>query len=339
MPIGPPLGFGVTIAGAEFGTDSPNFCNQNPGTPGRDYLYPSVQTIQSLAARGIRHFRLPVRWERLQTTLFSELEDRETDRLTETLDAIAAAGGTTILDVHNYGRYRLRVAGQIRDCIIDEVIDGTVPVPRAALASFWRAVAIRFGHHRAVSTYGLMNEPHDMGGSDWTAISQSVVESIRGVDRETWLLVAGDDWSSAARFETANGPRAWIDDLAGRTAYEAHCYLDGDASGQYKLSYDDESRLDPNLVNRPAERLAPFIDWCGRNRVPGVLGELGVPAGDRRWNRLLIDQMKTIRDASMVSYTWAAGDWWGDYPMSIQPTSNPSADNLSLRILRAFAAG
>jgi endoglucanase len=226
-----------------------------------------------------------------------------------------------ILDLHNYGRYRLTTSGKVVECVIDEPIDGRVLVSRNDFADFWRKFALEFRDQPAVHSFGLMNEPHHMGGSDWKAISQAAVVAIRATGSKNLLLVAGDDWSSAERWGQANGSKPWINDPVRRIAYEAHCYFDHDSSGKYRLSYDEELAKDPDLRERGRRRVTPFIEWCAKNRVQGVVGEFATPR-DAKWKQVLAPFLSTLRDSNMDSVWWAAGDWWRNYPMSLQPSAN-----------------
>ncbi len=103
-----------------------------------------------------------------------------------------------------------------------------------------------------------------------------------------------------------------------RITYEGHCYFDADSSGSYKRSYHDEVASDKELEHRGELRVSRFISWCRANRVSGVVGEFGVPA-DPGWLRVLGHFLKALDQAGMESCSWAAGEWWGEYKLSIQP--------------------
>jgi endoglucanase len=242
--------------------------------------------------------------------------------------------GEVVLDVHNYGRYCLRRDGKKQECVIDEKAGRTVPVSRDHFADLWRRLSEVFRDEPAVVAYGLMNEPHDMGSSDWKGISQAAVDAIRGGKDRKQILVAGDGWSNAHRFGEVNGSRAWIKDPADRVVYEAHCYFDEDCSGHYKLDYDKELARDARLENRGEERLRPFVRWCRANRVRGFLGEFGIPAGDERWEKVLARFLRALDDAGMDGCYWAAGEWWGDYPLSLQPRHDFKLAAPQLRVLK-----
>ncbi len=311
---------GVSIAGPEFGDGNPGFCNRRPGRLDIDYTYNSQRTVAYFCQRGIRLFRLPIRWERLQPRLGQPLNPFELQQICQFIGWVKAHGGSVILDIHNYGRYVMDINGQPRACIIDEVVAGQVRVPRLAFVDLWKRLSEVFADEPTVVAYALMNEPHDMGNSDWKRISQAAVNGIRALNDAKPIMVAGDGWSNAFLFAKINGPKAWIHDPLNRTIYEAHCYFDKDYSGQYTHSFAHELQQDPTLPRRPIERLQPFIQWCQTNQVPGFLGEFGVPLNDPNWRQLLKTCVDMLRQVKLGGCYWAAGEWWGnDYPLSIQP--------------------
>lgn len=319
--IAPPWRFtsGVSLAGAEFGVGRADFSNANPGVHGKDYQYPERRTIEYFAAHGLALLRLPIRWERLQPRLNQPLDSAELARLRQTLKHAANCGAVAVVDLHNYGRYHLLLDGRPRAVVIDEAISGAQPVTRATFADFWRRLAKEVAGNATIVGLGLMNEPHDMGPSDWKGISQSAVDAIREVNQETHVVVAGDGWSNAHRFEHFNGPRAWVRDPANRVVYESHCYFDADASGKYARSFASELGDDPQLAGRGAKRLRVFTEWCKRNGVPGMIGEFGIPGDNPGWQGVLAGALEVIAQSGSASCYWAAGEWWNDYPLSIQP--------------------
>ena len=317
-------GIGVSLAGPEFGGDKTTFCNLRPGVVDVDYVFPKEETVQFFTGQGADFLRLPIRWERLQSQPGGSLDESYLKHILVFCDFARKHKIGVLVDLHNYGRYRRKSNGAVQAIVIDQKVDGQIPVSRDHFADLWRRLATRLALHQAVIGYGLMNEPHDMGDSDWKAISQTAVNSIRTVDRRTTIVVAGDQWSSAVNFAEANGARAWISDLIGPIVYEAHLYFDSDAAGKYQRSFATEAKLDRNLGNRADLRINPFLQWCQKNSVRGILGEVGSPA-DLRWKPLLQTAASRCLKQDVPVCYWAAGPWWDQYPLSIQPKDNQPA--------------
>src|SRR5262249_10239013 len=72
---------GVSLSGAEFGADKPDFSNENIGSFGRDYTYNSERTAAYFCDNDLRLLRLPFRWERIQPRLGEALDKTELKRL------------------------------------------------------------------------------------------------------------------------------------------------------------------------------------------------------------------------------------------------------------------
>jgi endoglucanase len=285
---------GVNLAGAEFGE------SRLPGVHGVDYVYPAAGELDYFRGRGMNLIRLPFRWERVQRSLYAPLDEAEMARIDAVLHAARAREMLVVLDVHNYARYH----GQLI---------GTEAVPAAAFADLWRRLAERYRDEPAVWAFGLMNEPHDTGGR-WPAAAQAAVDAIRQVDRGHVILVAGDGWSGAWYWQAANRDLA-IADPAANIIYEAHLYFDRDASGRYVEGYDAGGAY-PTIG---VDRLRSFLEWLQARGERGFIGEFGVPDDDPRWLTVL-EVVLTHLDAHDLPATyWAAGPWWGDYPLSVAP--------------------
>ncbi|QGJ70091.1 Endoglucanase [Planctomycetales bacterium 10988] len=322
VPTKGPMGHGVNLAGPEFGTHKPDFSNQNPGTFGIDFTYNSQSSLHYFSNKGLSLIRLPFSWERLQPTVGGKLDYGELSRIRTFADWASREGCAVVLDMHNYARYKMAYRGQIQECVIDQPVDGKVLVSRHHLASVWQGLAKIFKGHPAIVGYGIMNEPHDLGSSNWHEISQTVVDAIRRADQRTRVVISSDGWSSSYRWEAFNGQSAWIDDPADNVVYEAHCYFDSNFSGKYQLSYDSEANRTSRIEDRPERRLAPFRRWCERNNVQGFIGEYGVPQSDPRWIKLMDRFLQLAKQSGLDTCYWAGGEWWGDYPLSIQPSPN-----------------
>jgi endoglucanase len=311
-------GFGVNLAGAEFGALRPEFSNANVGTHGTDYFFPSRDAMVYFANRGLSLVRVPISWERLQPRLGQELDPGYLARILECLDHASQLGCSVVLDMHNYGRYRLQRGEAIQELIVSNHRGRGTELDSSSLVDLWLRLSGHVRNHPAITAYGLMNEPHDMAGADWHATSNEVVSALRGAGDDNWIWVAGDAWSSAEKWDRYNPPRPWVTDRLGRIAYEAHVYFDSNGSGKYEQSFAEETLADPNAAARGRERVQPFLEWCDRNRAVGVIGEFGVPWSDPGWLPVLEDFLTEVRRHNIKACAWAGGDYWGDYPLSLQ---------------------
>jgi len=309
----------VNLAGAEFGMEQADFSNQNPGKLHQQYTFNSLTTVRYFTQRGVRTFRVPISWERIQPTLGQDLNSEYLSNLLLLLSWIKECQAEAIIDLHNYCRYRMEHNGQIVEALMGQSYDGDELLTVDHLCDVWIRLAKHLVDRPEVHAYGIMNEPHDLGGLDWNSASNRVVKAIRQVDPSRWITICGDSWASAARFPTVNGNKAWIEDPSDRIIYEAHAYFDADQSGKYLLNYEEELSRDPELAKRPLRVLEPFIQWCQANQVPGLIGEIGVPDADPGWLNLLATGCQAIRDANISVSCWAAGEWWKQYPLSVQP--------------------
>ncbi len=296
---------GINLAGAEFGSKR--------GVHGTNYIYPGASDLAYFAGKGIDLVRLPFAWERMQPTLNGPLDPAELARLTGFLDAAHKHGMSVILDLHNYGRY-------------DGQTIGTAAVPTASFADFWNRLASVVGDHPAVHGYGLMNEPHDMGGAAvWPTAAQAAVDAIRQVDRDTTIVVAGDNWSNAEHWASSNAGLKIVDP-SNNLMYEAHIYFDDANRGVYDKSYD-QLAVDPNIGVR---RLEPFLEWLAANNARGFIGEFAVPSDDPRWLPVLDNFTAAVARNGLPSAYWAGGPWWGADRLAVQPVNGQDRPQMAV---------
>ncbi|WLR92584.1 glycoside hydrolase family 5 protein [Shinella zoogloeoides] len=290
---------GINLAGAEFG--------EGRGTYGKDYTYPSAETIAYFAGKGFNAVRLPFKWERLQPRLGRGFDKAERTRLSDAVKALRKAGMTVILDPHNYAYYG-------KDRI------GSDAVPDGAFADFWQRLAEDYKDDQGVQ-FGLMNEPYDVTATQWLASANAAIAAIRKTGATNLVLVPGTIWTGAHSWEEerdggANGTvMLAVEDPANNHAYEVHQYLDADFSGKAKTC----ERADDAV-----KALERFTDWLKRNGKRGFLGEFGASADPACLDGLARMTALVGRETGVwTGWTyWAAGDWWpADEPLNIQPTA------------------
>ena len=307
---------GVNLAGADFTAVA-----ELPGIYGQTYTYPTTAEVDYFMAQGMNIFRVPFAWENLQRTQMGELEPDELARLDEIVGYATGQGARVILDPHNYARYYGKVVG--------------AEAPAAAFADFWERLAAHYaGNARVI--FGLVNEPNTMSTEVWLGDANAAIAAIRAVGAGNLVLVPGNAWTGAATWEESwyGTPNAQVMlgvvDPSDNYAYEAHQYLDEDASGRSET-----------CVSRSigSERLAVFTAWLRAHGRRGFLGEF---AGGRNADcyAALDDMLSAVEDNADVwlGWTyWAAGPWWGEYLFTVEPVNG--AERPQMAVLRRHAGG
>jgi endoglucanase len=295
---------GINLSGAELNAD------RNPGVYGKDYTYPSASELDYYAGKGFAVVRLPYRWERLQPSLFGNLNQVELGRIRAVVAAAHKRNMRVILSPHNFGRYYLD--GQ-------ETLIGTEGVSIEAFADFSGKVAAAFAGDQTIYGLSLMNEPHASQGL-WKQTAQAGLDAIRAADRDRLVLAPGDEWSGAWSWREYNDDFL-LHDPADHIVYEAHQYFDLDHSGTYKVGY----ALNGASPDRGVEWMRPFVEWLKLHQVKGIVTEFGVPGDDSRWF-VLVDRLLAYFAQENIPWTyWAGGPWWGDYPLSAEPKNGVDA--------------
>lgn len=284
---------GINLAGAEFAA------KKTPGRYGWDYIYPNAGEVNYFAAKGMKLFRVPMLWERIQPALEQKLDPNELARLKSLAASIHQTGGVMVIDVHDYGHY-------------DGVNIGTSAVPTAAYIDLWTRLAQQFGADDYVA-FGLMNEPQLPQANDWAAITQQAITAIRSTGATNRIMVSGIGWDGAAGFAALSGPSLGnLADPQNRLIYEVHQYFDKDASGTSPVCIPPAQAV---------QRLVAFTQWLRAGHREGYLGEFGVSASP---DCLMILQqtlayMQANADVWWGWTYWAAGPLWGKYMYSAEP--------------------
>lgn len=299
--------FGVNLAGAEFGkTDS------------KEYWYPTADDLDYFKSKGFTLYRLPFKWERIQPVMNAPLDEEELAKMRAFVDAAQERDLLVILDMHNYGRRHINGTRQII---------GSPGLSIADIADAWKRLAEEFKDYDNIWAYGIMNEPHDMlESTPWFDIAQGIISSIREVDTKTAIAVGGDSWSSAARWMSFSDNLKDLKDPANNLIYEAHAYVDNDASGLYRNSYEEEK----TTVTTGVDRLRPFVTWLKENNLRGFIGEYGVPDNDPQWLEVLDAMMAYMQENGVNGTYWAAGPHWGKYKLSVQPRNGEDRPQMAI---------
>ena len=269
---------------------------------GAEYSWSSFAThtdLDFLKVNGITLLRIPISWEKAQRILNGPLSSSYIAGLEELLVAASQRRMHVIVDVHNYGRYNSSWATAGNTGPGKGDIIGSAAVPVSAYANLWTRLAAALKGTPGLAYYDIMNEPHNMGGKTvWPRAAQAAVNAIRAVDTNTEILVEGDGWASASKWEVNNADLA-IADPADKLLYEAHCYFD-DGSSRYLLSYAEQGAS----PNRGVELVQPFLSWLSERHARGFLGEFAVPGNDPRWLAVLNSFLNAIQAAGVSGTYW-----------------------------------
>ncbi|KAJ0163980.1 Endoglucanase gh5-1 [Colletotrichum tanaceti] len=281
--------FGTNQGGAEFGPGN------TPGLLGKDYTFPDTAKITTLMNDGYTTFRVQFLMERLSPdSLTGKFNADYLAGLTKVVEHITSAGGTAVLDPHNYGRY-----------------GGSVITDTAAFKTFFANLATQFRANDGV-VFDTNNEYNSMDQDLVLRLNQAAVDGIRAAGAEHWIWAEGNSWSGAHSWTGVNDNMKGLADPLGRTAYEMHQYLDGDSSG---------TAADCVSATIGVERVRDATAWLRANNKVGVLGEFagGANAQCKEAVAGLLDYLQANSDVWLGATWWAAGPWWDSYMYSFEP--------------------
>ncbi|MET0263773.1 MAG: cellulase family glycosylhydrolase [Rariglobus sp.] len=308
---GPPQLFGVNFAGAEFS----GFAFWQTNAAMWDYYQ----------NKGLTLIRIPIKWERVQSTAFGAVDFTNLDALV----SLANARDMKIMwDLHNYNNYN---GNQV----------GSTAVPHAALADLWTKIADRYKNEPSTYGYDLMNEPSGTL-ENWAATAQTTVDAIRKVDQRNYVIVEGMSYSSANRWPSVSGSLD-IKDPVGRLIYSAHSYWDYQsnpwASPAYFGSDGNYRSDDVPTPNSGINHVAPFVAWLQtRPYAHGNIGEFCVPNNyhSAGWNEALDNFLAYARANNLSTNYWAAGNNWTSSSTVCQPQPFPGTDKPQMAVLELY---
>jgi endoglucanase len=287
---------GVNLAGAEFNGSA------MPGILNKDYTYPKTSEIDYFAAQGIRLFRLPAKWRRLQASVGGPLKDEYTE-YHKPIDYALAKGFVVVPDIHDYG-YRVGT------------LLGTGEATPVAFADFLNKL---LGKYKTQPNLwiGLQNEPHSHTAQQWFTFVQATVTELRRLGFQNKLLVPGTAWTGAHSWVSSGNAAAMANfqDPLNHFAFEVHQYLDSGSDG-------GDGTCDVNSNNR----IDKVVAWAAAEGVQLFLGEFA--AGTFAQCAPELTALLTKIHAHPELWTgyafWGGGNWFGGiakYHFSLNPTN------------------
>jgi endoglucanase len=330
---------GVSLAGLEFGVGKKtlDYPGALPGVVGQNYFEPTQAEVETYLARGLRSFRIPFRWERLQretlvgpTNGTAQLDPTYFNLIDKQVKLGTDRGATVILDMHNYARY-LRYNSE-----------NTINATGSSITSndfkqVWGELARRYASNPRV-VFGLMNEPFSTS-SQWIYDAQeAAIQEIRKY-ASNMILISGNEfsgtWSWTTKLYNEFGElqplnAGLFNSLAknySNVVIETHQYFD--KKGQYerfqgvgdcvkeKLSTD----VGNNTIFTPTTNTTEFVESVfakttqnlRENNLKGYLGEFGLfdSVACAGILNATLQYLENNSDVWVGWAYWAGGPKWG----------------------------
>jgi endoglucanase len=141
------------------------------------YTFEDFQKIQSL---GCDVIRLPINLHAMTNGAPGyQLDPLFLEFLDQAVDWAEELGIYLILDNHTF----------------DPAV-GTDPNIGPLLESVWTQMAMHFQNRTQYVIYEVLNEPHDISDQQWNAIQMGVIDAIRAVDQEHFIVIGPAGWNS-----------------------------------------------------------------------------------------------------------------------------------------------
>jgi endoglucanase len=328
---------GVNLSGAEFGQGS------LPGAYGSAYTYPTNSEVDYYTGKGMNTFRLPFRWERMQTTPDATLNATQLGYMDSFVNYATSKGDYVLLDPHNFERYypssgnfQSSNQGLIGGTTADtqssyNSLNGTgsganVVVTNAMFANFWGQMAAHYANNSHV-IFDLMNEPNNVTASQVVTTDNAAIAAIRAAGASNLVLIEGTSYTGAWTWTSSGNAAAIVNpttgavnivDPANNWAIEMHQYMDSDGSGTH-------ATINNNDPMTGVERLQDATQWLEQNHLRGFLGEFAVDnsiinknnpsdpntLGNEVLNNTL--QYMQANSSAWMGWTfWGGGPWWAN---------------------------
>ncbi len=307
------LRLGINVCGAEFGEKN------MPGVYGTDYIYPTDSTIYYFARKGFTLLVLPFKWERIQPILGGELDSTELKRIKTFVSTCSKAKVDVTLTMQNFAAYRIADK---------EYTIGSNKISVEYFKDVWQKIATAFLRDTNIYGYDIMNEPRKIFGKGWFNAAQKAINGIRNVDSAVHIIIDGENGSHSYDWKFENDHLKNLVDSSNKIIYDAHCYFDYNHSGRYK--YEIDRKIDPKIG---IESVKPFVEWLKKNNKKGLIGEFGVPP-EPHWLKVMDNFLNYLFENGVTANYWAAGPWWHDYILSVEP--NNGKDKPQMEVLEKY---
>jgi aryl-phospho-beta-D-glucosidase BglC (GH1 family) len=299
---------------------------QVPGTLGQNYTYPSVQDLQYFKSKGVRLFRFPFKWERMQHDVNGALDlDLDVAKMKEVIAEAERLGMYVMPDMHNFCRR-----------IIDETtykFGESDALTKEHFGDVWKKLALELKSFTNIWGYDIMNEPYGLSPGVWQETAQIAINAIRSVDTETPIVVEGESYAAASTWPTTGGKLINLVDPSNKIIFQAHTYFDADKTGLYVQENYDKEVTSPTMH---IDRLSPFVNWLNENNVKGILGEFGVPRNDARWLTMLDEVLAYLKKNGVSATYWVGGNGYANDKVSVQPLEDFTVERAQMRILEKY---
>lgn len=299
------------------------------GSVGTNYFYPTRKDLYYFKSQGMRLFRFPFRWERVQHELNGELDlKQDVDSMKKIIAEAERLGMYVMPDMHNYCRYTIKDAKHTF---------GTSDVlTKEAYADVWRKLAAEFNDFTNIYGYDIMNEPYGLEKGVWKEYAQAAIDAIREVDMKNAIVIEGESYASASKWPSLSDDLKTLNDPADNLIFQAHCYFDATSEGLYKKGTFD---LEVAKATQHIDRLRPFVEWLKENGLKGIVGEFGVPRDDARWLMMLDEACEYLTENGVWGTYWVGGEGYANDHVSVQPLGDFTEERAQMRILRPYFAG
>lgn len=291
---------GTNLSGLEFNS------GKKPGKAYFDFGVPTHAEVDYFIGKGMRFFRIPFLWERMQPKARGPFADEYFGLVQDLVSYVTSKGGYALVDPHNYGSYYGKKigSGEAGAATADD------------FGAFWAELAKRFSSDPKV-VFGLMNEPSGMSTKLWLDDANVAIAAIRATGAKNVLTVPGTLWTGAHSWVKSDNGTVMLGvvDPLDNWIYEVHQYLDVDSSGTHDTCPNTETG---------SKAIASFTAWLDEHGKRAMLGEFG--AANNATCLAGLEKMLALMDAKKdrwAGYTyWSAGPWWGDYMYSIEPSKD-----------------